>query len=85
MQQANQRKQYDIAKGRLALMIGHYAQLISDEYKKQSPDLDKINDWESAQEELEFTDSMLSVDDAEEIKKVNVSYEENFVTVDHRE
>lgn len=74
MQHSNQDR-YDIAKSRLLLVIGHYAELIRAEYLKPSRDEQRISDLEAAQEALEDTDNMLSVEHTDKIETIIATYE----------
>lgn len=65
---------YDVAKNRLRIMIGHYSELIRDEELTPSPDIDKIEQWEDIQHELSEKETLLSVDDTDAISQINETY-----------
>jgi hypothetical protein len=75
---------YDIAKSRLRLMVGHYAELIRDELKKTSPNQTRIAELEAAQDALDDTDSLLSVDDASKVESIIAAYEETIAKIMER-
>ncbi len=66
--------QYDVARNRLRIMVGHYSELIRDEENKSTPDMDKIEQWEDLQHELSEQESLLSADDISTITKINETY-----------
>jgi len=66
--------EYDVARNRLRIMVGHYAELIRDEEKKSSPDTNKIEQWEDLQHELSEKESLLSADDVADISLINETY-----------
>ena len=74
MTELNKWERYDVARSRLKIMVGHYAELIRDEEKKSMPDTSKIEAWEDLQDELSDRETMLSVDDTEAIEQINTTY-----------
>lgn len=76
MEMNSAREKYDIAKSLLQLMIGHYSELIRAEEKLNNYNQEKVTAWEQAQDALSETDSMLSVEDEDQIEDVISSYGE---------
>jgi hypothetical protein len=66
--------QYDVARNRLRIMVGHYSELIRDEENKPTPDMNKIEQWEDLQHELSEKESLLSADDVSDIALINETY-----------
>ena len=74
MNNANKWEQYDVARNRLRIMVGHYSELIRNEESKAVPDIEQIEKWEDEQHELSEKESLLSVDDTSGIAEINETY-----------
>jgi septal ring factor EnvC (AmiA/AmiB activator) len=78
MSEAQKWAAYNVAENRLSLLISHYESRISEEEKQSAPDESKLAMLCAAQDSvIDVRDNLtlrLSVDDQEEIERINTTY-----------